>query len=137
LTWALVGLCVLLGGLLAPSLIWLHGETQEGKHLRDRLDEEMKLGAQYRSERDVEVAAHAVTKDLLEKEQHLRAVVEMERNESMRKARAYLARSLAHASEGEIDAAVSDLFSSLPGVVRPQVPTASSTATDDTALEKP
>src|ERR1043165_8080827 len=82
LTWALVGLCVLLGGLLSPSLIWLHGETQEGKHLRDRLDEEMKLGAQYRSERDVEVAAHAVTKDLLEKERNLRPVAEAARTEA-------------------------------------------------------
>jgi hypothetical protein len=117
--WALLGTTVLFIGLLAPALVWLHAEINEGKHIRDRLDEEMKLGAQYRSERDIEVAAHAVTKDLLDKEQHLRAATEAQRNDAMRRARAYLAQSLANASEEEISEAVVELFSTplslLPG----------------------
>jgi hypothetical protein len=135
--WALLGTTVLFIGLLAPALVWLHAEVSEGKHLRDRLDEEMKLAAQYRSERDVEVVAHAVTKDLLDKEQHLRAATEAQRNDAMRRARAYLAQSLANASEGDIDAAIVDLFSSPLGVVRPQVPAASRPAPGSDDLEVP
>jgi hypothetical protein len=113
-TWALVGLCVLLGAILAPALMWLHAEVKEGKALRDLYDEQLKLAAEYRHERDVEVAAHAVTRDLLEKEQHLRAVVETQRNEVQRRARAYLTQNLANASEKEIDATVRELFTTTP-----------------------
>jgi hypothetical protein len=137
MTYALLGLSILLLAILTPTLVWLHAEVSEGKHLRDRLDEEMKLGAQYRSERDVEVQAHAVIADQLKTEKQLRAVAEAQRNEAMRRARAYLAQSLANASEGDIDAAIVDLFSSPLGVVRPQVPAASRPAPGSDDLEKP
>lgn len=110
MTYALVGLCVLLGGLLAPSLIWLHGETQEVKRLRVVLEQTQAREREYQSQRDVEVAAHEVTKTQLKQEQALRSVAEAARNEAQRKARAYLTQNLAHASEKEIDEAVTQLF---------------------------
>ena len=119
MTWAIIGLSVLFISMLAPALIWLHAEINEGKHIRDRLDEQMKLASQYESERDVEVAAHAVTKDELATEKNLRAIAEAQRNEAQRKARAYLAQNLAHASDKEITDAVGEIFSTplslLPG----------------------
>jgi predicted Holliday junction resolvase-like endonuclease len=137
MTWALLSLSVLLLAILTPTLIWLHAEVSEGKHLRDRLEEQTKLSEEYRSGRDIEVAAHAVTTDELDKEKYLRAAAEAQRDEALRKSRAYLAQNLRNASEGELNAVVADLFSSPLSVVRPQVPAASSPAANDSDLEKP
>jgi methylmalonyl-CoA mutase N-terminal domain/subunit len=110
MTWALISLAGLLILLLTSTGVWLHAEVSEGKHVRDRLDEQTKVSAEYQHERDVSVAAHAVTRDQLATETTLRAIAEAQRNEAQRKLRAYLARNLATASEQEITDVINDVF---------------------------
>jgi hypothetical protein len=111
MTYALIGLSVLLASMLVPTGAWLHAEISEGKRIRDRLDEEKKLSAEYQHERDVTVAKLKVTEDLLTQEKNLRVIAESQRNAAQQKARAYLARNLVTASENEITDVVQELFS--------------------------
>jgi hypothetical protein len=110
-TWALVSLAGLLVLMLTSTGVWLHAEISEGKRIRDRLDEEKKLSAEYQHERDATVAKLKVAEDLLAQEKNLRVIAESQRNAAQQKARAYLARNLVTASENEITDVVQELFS--------------------------
>jgi formate dehydrogenase maturation protein FdhE len=109
-TYAIISIVGLFLLLLASTGVWLHAEVSEGKRLRDTLDSQRELAGKYQHERDVEVAAHAVTKDQYATEKTLRAIAETQRNEAQRKLRAYLARNLATASEQEITDVINDVF---------------------------
>jgi hypothetical protein len=110
-TWALVSIAGLLALMLTSTGVWLHAEISEGKHLRDSLDQEQRLAFEYQHERDATVAKLKVTEDLLAQEKNLRVIAESQRNAAQQKARAYLARNLATASENEITDVVQELFS--------------------------
>jgi hypothetical protein len=110
-TWALVSLAGLLVLMLTSTGVWLHAEISEGKRIRDRLDEEKKLSAEYQHERDATVAKLKVAEGLLAQEKNLRVIAESQRNAAQQKARAYLARNLVTASENEITDVVQELFS--------------------------
>lgn len=70
-------------------------------------------------------SAREVAEARLKTEMDLRAIAEAQRNEAQRKARAYLAQNLAHASDKEIQDAVTEMFAT-PLSLAP-----------DTALKRP
>jgi hypothetical protein len=130
MTWALVSVIGLLLALLAPSLVWLHAEISEGKHLRDRLDEQTRLSSEYQHERDVVVAAHAVTSTQLKEASERVTVVEAQRNELMRERADRLKESDAQTVADVLDSTLAKPWRAVHGV--PQVPAAGhSSAADD------
>ena len=96
----------------------------------DLLNEERGISRQYKSERDIEVAAHAVTRKRLEQEQNLRAIAEAQRNEAQRKVRDMLTKHMRNATDDEIRALTADAFSSPLSLV-PKVPEADDATPDD------
>jgi hypothetical protein len=136
MTYALLSLAGLLVLMLTSTGVWLHAEVSEGKRLRDTLDSQRDLAGKYQHERDVEVAAHTVTKDQLEQERNLRVIAEASRNVAMHRVGELLAKHMEEATNEEIAAATADLFAPI-GLVRAQVPTASNARTDDADLLKP
>jgi predicted Holliday junction resolvase-like endonuclease len=141
-TWALVSLSFLLLALLVPTAVWLHAEISEGKHLRDLYEEQVHVAARYMGERDLEVAAHAVTTDELKKERSLRSQAEAQRNDALRRARELLVKHMGEATDEEIAAAMADLFAGFSGGGGgtggvPHVPKADRPSASDTDLEKP
>lgn len=123
--------------MLVPAGIWLHAEVREGKRIRDRLDEQTKLTAEYQHQRDLEVTAHTVTKDQLEQERNLRAIAETQRNNAMRRVRELLVKYMGEATNEEIADATALLFSPIGGVVREEVPAANRPSAGSDDLEKP
>lgn len=136
MTWALIALATLLASLLVPTGIWLHAEVNEGKNLRDRLEQEQQVSMEYRHQRDEATARLAVSEDQLEQERNLRVIAERQRNEAMSKVRDVLAKHMGDATNEEIADIATGLFSAL-NVVRPQVSAAGHASTDDTDLQKP
>lgn len=115
-----IGLVALSAALTAAVIAcgkWLHDANREIGNLRDRLADADSREDQYRSERDLEVTAHAVTRDLLRQEQTLRAIAEAQRNEAMRKSRELLAKHMRDATDDEIRETVRDLFETPLSVV--------------------
>jgi hypothetical protein len=109
--------------MLTSTGVWLHAEVSEGKHcaIGSTSNEGRR---EYQHERDVSVAAHAVTKDQLEQERNLRVIAEASRNVAMHRVGELLAKHMEEATNEEIAAATADLFAPI-GLVRAQVPTAS------------
>lgn len=117
MTYALIGLSVLLASMLVPLGLWLHAEVREGKAIRDRLEQEQQVSMEYRHQRDEATARLKVTEDQLKTESELRVIAESQRNAAQQRARSYLARNLVHASENEITDVVQELFSTPLSVV--------------------
>jgi hypothetical protein len=92
--------------------VWMRADKREIAAYADNLDGQRKLVAEYKHKYDTEFVAHTVTTTRLAQEQDLRAVAEAQRNEAMRKARAYLARSMEGATKDDVNAVLADLFAS-------------------------
>lgn len=130
MTYALVGLCVLLAGMLSAAGLWLRSEVKEGKTCRDRLEEMDDLADRYHSERDVEVAAHAVTSAELAETKLRLASAEADRNEAWRLARDQIAEQILSSGIGDAVALGNRILSApMPGVRLSE--------TADGRLEKP
>jgi hypothetical protein len=99
-------------GFIITMGVWLRADKRELGALVDNLDGQRKLVAEYKHRFDTEFVAHGVTTTRLVQEQDLRAVAEAQRNEAMRKARAYLARSMEGATKDDVNAVLADLFAS-------------------------
>jgi len=133
-----VGLVALSTALTAAVItcgIWLHSANADRFNAADLIDGQRKLVAEYKSKYDTEFVAHTVTGERLKTEQNLRAIAEAQRNEAQRKCRAYLARSLAGATEDDVNAVLADLFAPVLAVVPPSKPRLSDTG--DSALLDP
>jgi hypothetical protein len=117
LSIGLAALSALLAGFVITCGVWMRSDRREFVAITDNLDGQRKLVAEYRHKFETEFAAHTVTTARLTTEQNLRAVAEAQRNEAQRKCRAYLARSMEHATKDEINEVLADLFASPLSVV--------------------
>jgi hypothetical protein len=109
---ALTGLSLALTGFTITCGVWMRSDRRELAAIADNLDGQRKLVAEYKHKFDTEFVAHGVTTARLVQEQNLRAVAEAQRNEAMRKSRAYLARSMEGATKDDVNAVLADLFAS-------------------------
>jgi hypothetical protein len=90
------------------------------------------------SERDIEVAAHAVTAKQLKDERDLRAAIEAERNDAYRIARDYYAARIESANVADASRIVSELLAlPLPRVVSGALPKADAPTPGPDDLERP
>jgi hypothetical protein len=113
---AIAALASALAAVITISLL-LHRAQREAMAVRDLLDSERTLARQYGSERDLEVAAHAVTREQLKQERDLRAVAEAQRNEALRSARDFFVAKIENAGIADAGRLVADLLASpLPGL---------------------
>lgn len=109
-----IGLVALSAALTAAVItcgVWLRGETNEGKRLRDTLEST-------RVRADLAEHDAATLRKRLEVEQNLRAIAEAQRNEAQRKTRDLLRKHLETATDDEIRALTADAFSGLSSVPR-------------------
>jgi biopolymer transport protein ExbB/TolQ len=104
------GTTVILIGLTAWLTYRLVAAKNETMNARDLLNGERQVSAEYRSARDIEVTAHAVTKGQLAKERTLKSIAESQRNEAQRKARDLLRKHMRTATDEEIRETVAELF---------------------------
>jgi hypothetical protein len=105
---------------------------------RDIIDAERRRADATTSERDIEIAAHAVTSKQLADERELRAAIEAERNDAYRIARDYYAARIESANVADAARIVSDLLAlPLPRVVSGALPKADASTPDPDDLERP
>lgn len=94
--WAFLGYAVLSLGAVVGAFLDARSARKETMRLRDVLDSERSVSAEYKSARDVEVAAHAVTSAELKEATQRLAVAEAQRNEVMRREAERLKESDVH-----------------------------------------
>jgi hypothetical protein len=126
---ALAAANVVLTGFVVTCGVWMRSDKREFSAVVDNLDGQRKLVAEYKHKADTEHAAHTVTTAQLATERNLRAVAEAQRNEAMRRSRAYLAQSMSHATESEINEVRAGLFASVLSLV--PTPPAEGAGADD------
>lgn len=106
-TYALVGLCVLLATTASALAIWCHS-----------LISDVRSAAEYRRDRDLQAVELASVRKALALEQSLRTIAESQRNEAMRRTRDLLAQHAKDMTDDEIREMVRAAFAS-PLVVVP------------------
>ena len=114
---ALTALSVLLASGCILCGKWLHDANSSIGNLRDTMTAADAVSDAYKYERDQAVVELAVAKDLLSREQTLRAIAEAQRNEAQRKARDLLRKHMRTATDEEIRETVRDLFETPLSVV--------------------
>ncbi len=121
MTYAFLALAIAQLGALVTVAVWYHQANTKAENLRDLRDAERKVSAEYQHQRDVATAERDTALTLEEQEHTLRTIAEMQRNEAQAKCREYLRTNLRGATDDEIRAVVSDLFTS-PLAVVPRPP---------------
>lgn len=119
---------------LVGVVVWLVYKSLAAKDseisLAKQLDKEREEHRSTRGELAVEEAAHTVTRDLLTREQALRADVEAQRNQAWRDCRDHIVEQIASSGIGDAVALGNRILSSpMPGVRLSEA--------GDSALEKP
>jgi hypothetical protein len=137
MTWLALGLVALLVPSVITMAFWARKDGSDMRALGDLLDGERKLSAEYKSQRDVLAMQQTATTHELEQERTLRKLVEAQREEAQERVRSYLARSLATATQHEIDEAIADLFRRAPSLHVVPAKAAEAPATDPNGLIDP
>lgn len=131
LCFALVALSLMLGGALIAAIRWEHNAVAERDFALTLLDDERKVAEEYKSQRDVEVAAHQVTKTQLAQEKALRSVAEKARDDAQERVRNALAKHIKDATDEEIHALTVEMFAPSLSVVPASVKASSRPSADD------
>lgn len=88
----------------------LYKAQRETMRVRDVLESERKVTAEYKSQRDVTSAALAVAEQRIKDEIDLRSAAEAQRNEAQRRVRELLSARMKEASPDDIEALVKETF---------------------------
>jgi hypothetical protein len=131
------GLVAACSGLVTFALL-NRKDHREVLAIRDLLDHERVLSRQYQMERDIEVAAHAVTRSQLEETRERLSMAEAQRNSAYRDVRAHYVERIKNAPIADAGKLLELLLATpFPPVRLPQRAEASGGTANDSDLEKP
>jgi hypothetical protein len=126
------------GGLIGLALV-SRKDNREALAVRDLLDAQRQLARQYEMERDVEIAAHAVTSTELREARERLSIAEAQRNTAYREARDHYVEQVKNAPIADAGKLLEELLAApWPSAVgMPKARTTDDTSADDSDLEKP